>query len=64
MACQFKPFPESAEQVAQRLGRNPRAVFNFLYRMSQKGFILRIRFNGVRNTSWLSMFVVVFPDFS
>jgi DNA-binding MarR family transcriptional regulator len=42
MTCQLKPVPESAEQIAQRLGRDPHAVADLLYRMSQKGLIFRI----------------------
>ncbi len=43
MACQLKPFPESSEQIAQRLSRDPKAVSDLLYRMSQKGLIFRAK---------------------
>jgi predicted transcriptional regulator len=47
MACQLKSVPETAEQVGQRLGRNSETVSELLYRMSKKGLILRLKFNGV-----------------
>ena len=46
MACQLQPIPETAEQVARRLGRDPEAVSDLLYRMSKKGLILRLKIKG------------------
>ena len=57
MACQLKPFPETAEQVAKRLGRDPQSVSDLLYRMSHKGLILRIKKGEVYQYTAL-MFVV------
>ncbi len=57
MACQLKPLPESAEQIAQRLGRNPEKVADFLYHMSRKGLILRLKIDGV-NQYMAMMFIV------
>lgn len=57
MASQLKPVPETAEQVAQRLGRNSETVSGLLYRMSKKGLILRLKFNGVYHYT-AAMFVV------
>ena len=46
MACQLKPLPEKAEEIARRLGRDPEKVADFLYQMSKKGLILRLKLNG------------------
>ncbi len=46
MACQLKSLPEKAEEIARRLGRDPEEVADFLYRMSKKGLILRLKLNG------------------
>jgi electron transport complex protein RnfB len=62
MACQLKLVPETAEQVAERLGRNPKAVLDLLSRMSQKGLILRVRFNGVYHYM-AAMFVIGILEF-
>jgi len=47
MACHLKPLPETAEQIAHRLARNPQAVADLLYRMSKKGLILRLKIKGI-----------------
>ncbi len=57
IACHLKPFPESSEQIAQRLGRDSKAVSDLLYRMSQKGLIFRIK-RGDINQYMAVMFVV------
>jgi len=57
MACQLKPLPESAEQIARRLGRDPQAVSDLLYRMSKKGLILRVKLKEV-NHYMAMMFIV------
>jgi electron transport complex protein RnfB len=46
MASQLKPLPERAEEVARRLGRDPEKIADFLYHMSKKGLILRLKLNG------------------
>ena len=62
MACYLKPFPESAETIAQRLGRDPRAISDLLYRMSRKGLILRIK-EGEEYRYLAIMFVVGILEF-
>jgi len=62
MACQLKPFPETAEQIAQRLGRDPRATSDLLYRMSQRGLILRLK-AGQGYQYMASMFIVGIFEF-
>ena len=62
MACQLKMVPETAEQVAERLGRNPKAALDLLSRMSQKGLILRVRFNGATHYM-AAMFVIGILEF-
>lgn len=62
MACQLKPVPETAEQVAQRLGRDPKSVSELLYRMSRKGLILRVKIKGVDHYMAI-MFVVGILEF-
>jgi electron transport complex protein RnfB len=57
MACQLKPMPESAEQVAARLGQGREKVSDLLYRMSQKGLILRVKVNEVYHYG-AAMFVI------
>jgi len=57
MACQLKPIPESAEQIAQRLDRDPEKVSDLLWRMSHKGLIFRVKNNGV-NQYMAMMFIV------
>jgi len=57
MACQLQPIPETAEQIAQRLGRDPEAVSDLLYRMSKKGLILRLKVKGAYHYM-ATMFVV------
>ncbi|MGO8990955.1 MAG: 4Fe-4S binding protein [bacterium] len=57
MACQLKPVPESAEQIAQRLGRDPHAVADILYRMSQKGLIFRTKYKEIYHYM-ATMFIV------
>ena len=47
MACQLRLFPETSQQVAERLKRSPEMVNELLYRMSQKGLILRIKVKDV-----------------
>lgn len=47
MACQLRSFPETAEQIAERLGQDPAKVADFLQRISQKGLILRLKLKGV-----------------
>ncbi len=41
MACMISMRPESAEQVAGRLGRDRRETADLLYRMSKKGLLMR-----------------------
>ncbi|HSR10886.1 MAG TPA: 4Fe-4S ferredoxin, partial [Thermodesulfobacteriota bacterium] len=43
MACRLMPMPETAEQIAGRLGRDPKQTADLLYRMSRKGLILRVK---------------------
>ena len=43
MACQLKQIPESAGEIARRLGRDSGAVSDLLHRMSRKGLILRMK---------------------
>ncbi len=62
MACHLKPVPETAEQVAQRLGRDPQSVSGLLYRMSRKGLILRVKIKGVDHYM-ATMFVVGIFEF-
>jgi len=62
MACQLKPIPETAEQVARRLGRAPEKVSDLLYRMSRKGLILRVKINKVYHYMAI-MFVVGIFEF-
>jgi electron transport complex protein RnfB len=57
MACQLQPIPETAEQIAQRLGRDPQAVSDILYCMSRKGLILRLKLKGAYHYM-ATMFVV------
>ncbi|MCG6537120.1 MAG: 4Fe-4S ferredoxin, partial [Syntrophales bacterium LBB04] len=57
MACRLLPVPETGEQVAQRLGRDPRVVSDLLYRMSKKGLILRLKIKGAYHYM-AAMFVV------
>jgi Na+-translocating ferredoxin:NAD+ oxidoreductase subunit B len=57
MACLLKPLPEAAEQIAQRLGRDPAAVSDLLYRMSKKGLILRVKVKDVYH--YLAMMFIV-----
>ena len=47
MACRLKPVPETAEQIAERFNRDPKEVADLLYRMSQKGLILRVKTRGI-----------------
>lgn len=60
MACQLKPVPEPAEQIAQRLGRDPGAVAELLYRMSKKGLILRVKFKEVYHYMAMMFIVGIF----
>lgn len=46
MACRLNPIPETAEQIALRLGRDPQKVSDLLYAMSRKGLILRLKGDG------------------
>jgi Pyruvate/2-oxoacid:ferredoxin oxidoreductase delta subunit len=62
MACQLKLFPETAEQVAERQGQDREKVSALLYRMSQKGLILRLKFNGVTHYM-AAMFVIGILEF-
>jgi len=62
MACQLRPFPESSDQIAQRLGRDPKAVSDLLYQMSQKGLILRAKNEDV-NQYMATMFVIGIMEF-
>jgi len=57
MACRLQPIPETGEQVAQRLGRDPKGVTDLLYRMSKKGLILRLKLKGIDHYM-ATMFVV------
>jgi ferredoxin len=60
MACQLKPIPETAEQTAQRLGREPKTVSDLLYQMSKKGLILRLKINGVYHYMAMMFIVGIF----
>ncbi len=60
MACQLKPLPESAEQIAQRLGREPQAVADLLYRMSRRGLILRTKYKEVYHYMAMMFIVGIF----
>lgn len=62
MACRLKPIPETAQQVAERLVRDPQKVSDLLYRMSRKGLILRLKFNGVYHYM-ATMFIVGIFEF-
>ena len=57
MACQLRPVPETSDQVASRLGRDPRPVSDLLYRMSRKGLILRVKMKEIYHYMAI-MFVV------
>jgi len=57
MACKMTVTPETAEQVAKRLGRNPQEITDFLFRMSKKGLL--VRYNAGGKTFYRSaMFIV------
>ncbi len=57
MACRMSMKPETAEQVAVRLGRDPQETADFLYAMSKKGLLMRYRAGG--KTLYMSaMFIV------
>jgi NAD-dependent dihydropyrimidine dehydrogenase PreA subunit len=57
MACRMTVKPETAEQVARRLGREPQETADFLYAMSKKGLLVRYRAGGT--TFYMSaMFIV------
>jgi NAD-dependent dihydropyrimidine dehydrogenase PreA subunit len=43
MACRLGPIPETAGEIAGRLGRDPGEVSDLLHRMSRKGLILRMK---------------------
>jgi len=60
MACQLKPVPESAEQIAKRLGQDPQAVADILYRMSQKGLIFRIKYKEIYHYMAMMFIVGIF----
>jgi formate hydrogenlyase subunit 6/NADH:ubiquinone oxidoreductase subunit I len=60
MACQLKPVPESADQIAQRLERDPQKIGEILYRMSQKGLILRTKHKGVYQYMAMMFIVGIF----
>ena len=62
MACQLRPLPETADQVATRLGRDPQTVSDLLYKMSKKGLILRIKQNEIYHYMAI-MFVVGIYEF-
>jgi Pyruvate/2-oxoacid:ferredoxin oxidoreductase delta subunit len=62
MARQLQPVPETAEQVALRLGQDPKAVSDLLYRMSQKGLILRVKSRDVYQYM-ATMFVIGIMEF-
>jgi Na+-translocating ferredoxin:NAD+ oxidoreductase subunit B len=62
MACQLKLVPETAEQVALRLGQDPKGVSNLLYRMSQKGLVLRVK-SGEVYQYMATMFVIGIMEF-
>jgi NAD-dependent dihydropyrimidine dehydrogenase PreA subunit len=62
MACQLRPVPEPAEQVASRLGRDPAGVSDLLDRMSRKGLILRVK--GKEAYQYMAiMFIVGIMEF-
>jgi electron transport complex protein RnfB len=46
MACQLKLIPETAGEIARRLGRDSGVVSELLDRMSRKGLILRMKKKG------------------
>ncbi len=57
MACKMTILPETAEQVAARLGRDPGETADFLHRMSKKGLLMRYKAGGI--TVYMSaMFIV------
>ena len=57
MACRMSLRPETAEQVAKRLGRDPQEIADFLYGMSKKGLLMRYKAGG--KTFYMSaMFIV------
>lgn len=60
MASQLKPVPESAEQIALRLGRGRQAVADLLYRMSQKGLIFRIKYKEIYHYMAMMFIVGIF----
>ncbi len=57
MACKMTIMPETAEQVAKRLGRDPKETADFLYRMSKKGLLMRFK-AGEKTLYMSAMFVV------
>jgi NAD-dependent dihydropyrimidine dehydrogenase PreA subunit len=57
MACQLRPLPEAADRVAERLGRDPRAVSDLLDRMSRKGLILRVK--GKETDQYMAIIFIV-----
>jgi electron transport complex protein RnfB len=59
-ACHLKPFPETPDQVASRLGRDPKVVSDLLCRMSRKGLIFRAKSGGLYQYMAI-MFVVGTP---
>lgn len=57
MACQLRPFPETAAEVAQRIGRPPAQVEPLLEHMAKKGLISRSRAGG-KTTFAASWFII------
>lgn len=57
MACKMTILPETPEQVAARLGRDPQETADFLYRMSKKGLLMRYKAGG-QTVYMAAMFIV------
>ena len=57
MACRMSLRPETAEQVAKRLGRDQGEIADFLYGMSKKGLLMRNR-AGDKTFYMSAMFLV------
>ncbi|HPC04406.1 MAG TPA: 4Fe-4S binding protein [Syntrophales bacterium] len=56
-ACRMNLMPETAEQAAERLGRDAGELADLLYRMSKKGLLMRTR-SGDRVFYMSAMFLV------
>ncbi|MFX1255262.1 MAG: 4Fe-4S binding protein [Promethearchaeota archaeon] len=47
LACHLSPFPETVEQIAERVGRDPVEIEKLLEKMGRKGSIYRSRARGI-----------------